>query len=206
MSIVFYVAPMSSAAPVACALAELGVPHERVVVDLKAGDPRKPEFLALNPNGQVPTLVVDGTPMFEALAINLWLADRYGVEKGLWPAADAPARCEALAWSTWAYVSFGSALTRLFYVSGDRLGPEYRHALHEQRARADLDRLLGVLGGRLEQRSYVLGDAYSMADLILASTVAFAASVGLSLADHPAVRGWLERCTSRPSFQSTMSG
>lgn len=95
MSIVFYTATWSSAAPVAYALAELGVPHEQVTLDLEAGDQRKPEFLALNPNGKVPTLVVDGTPMFEGLAIVLWLGDRYGVERGQWPHADAPARFEA---------------------------------------------------------------------------------------------------------------
>lgn len=72
-SIVLYWHPMSSATPVACALAELGVPHQRVKVDIKAGEQHKPAYLALNPNGKVPTLTVDGAPMFEALAIQLWL-------------------------------------------------------------------------------------------------------------------------------------
>src|SRR5690606_9857421 len=106
MSIVFYAAPMSSATPVAWALAELDVPHERVPVDLAAGDQRKPEFLRLNPNGKVPTLVVDGTPRFEALAIMTWLGDRYGTANGMWPPADSPERLPALSWSTWAYVSY----------------------------------------------------------------------------------------------------
>src|SRR3954469_24977510 len=101
MSMVFYAAPQSSSSPVACALQELGVPHERVNLNLAAGEQRKPEYLALNPNGKVPLLVVDGTPMFEALAILQWLGDRYGVEKKLWPAADSPARLEALSWTTW---------------------------------------------------------------------------------------------------------
>jgi glutathione S-transferase len=55
-----YAAPMSSATPVVHALAELQVPYELVPIDLSAGDQRRPEFLALNPNGKVPTLVVDG--------------------------------------------------------------------------------------------------------------------------------------------------
>jgi len=91
MSITFYAAPQSSASPVSCALRELGVPHERVNLNLAAGDQRKPEYLALNPNGKVPLLVVDGTPLFEALAILQWLGDTYGVDKGLWPAAGSPA-------------------------------------------------------------------------------------------------------------------
>ena len=101
MSLTFYFAPQSSASPVACALAELDVEHERVRLDLKAKDQKKPGFLALNPNGKVPTLVVDGTPMFEALAIMLFLGERFGVERGLWPAAKDPARLAALSWCAW---------------------------------------------------------------------------------------------------------
>src|SRR6476620_10228813 len=112
MSMTLYEAPFSSATPVACALAELGLPHERVRFDLSSGLQKQPEFLALNPNGKVPTLVVDGTPMFEALAIIQWLGDRYGVQCGVWPKADSPERLQALSWSTWAYVSLGSVLQR----------------------------------------------------------------------------------------------
>ena len=86
MSIVLYTAPFSSASPVVSALVELGVPFERVTLEFAAGEQRRPEFLKLNPNGKVPTLVVDGTPMFEALAILLWLGETYGVKAGLWPA------------------------------------------------------------------------------------------------------------------------
>src|SRR5262245_39865334 len=107
MSIIFYAASFSSALPVACVLNELEVPHERVTLDLAAMQQKRPEFLKLNPNGKVPTLVADGTPMFEALAICHWLADRYGVARKLWPAADAPERMTALAWTTWAYATYG---------------------------------------------------------------------------------------------------
>jgi len=106
MKLTFYAAPQSSSIPVASALAELEVPHERIDLDLSRGEQRRPEFLALNPNGKVPTLVVDGTPIFEALAIHHWLGDRFGVAKGLWPAADSPERQTALSWSTSAYVSY----------------------------------------------------------------------------------------------------
>jgi GST-like protein len=98
--LVLYASPMSSATPVTLALTELDVPHEFVHVDLTAGDQHKPAFVALNPNGKVPTLVIDGKPMFEALAILQWLGDRFGVERGTWPAADTRERFEALSWST----------------------------------------------------------------------------------------------------------
>src|SRR5262245_56056124 len=128
MSLVFYTAPMSSATPVAVALAELGVPHEQVTLEIvKQQDTRKAEFLEINPNGKVPTLVGDGTPMFEALAIMCWLGDRYGAERGLWPAADAPERLTALSWATWSYVTLVSTLQRYFILSGERTPEDMRH-------------------------------------------------------------------------------
>lgn len=111
--IVFYEAPLSSAIPVAWALAELEVPHERVRFDLASGRQRSPEFLALNPNGKVPTLVVDGAPMLEALAILQWLGDQFGAEQGLWPTQDAPERLTALSWTTWAVRQLRGPLRRL---------------------------------------------------------------------------------------------
>src|SRR3989344_4025279 len=61
-------APHVSATPIACALTELAVPHERVKIDIRTGEQRRPEYLAMNPNGKVPTLTVDGAPMFAAPA------------------------------------------------------------------------------------------------------------------------------------------
>src|SRR5215212_8353459 len=127
MTITFYEAPFSSATPVACALAELGVPHERIRFDLTSGIQKKPEFLALNPNGKVPTLVVDGTPMFETLAIVQWLGDRYGVAKGLWPAFDDPARLTALSWTAWCYVTCGAHVLRYNFAASERSPSELRH-------------------------------------------------------------------------------
>ncbi len=68
-------APPVQCPPIACALAELAVPHQRVKVDITTGEQRRPACLALNPNGKVPTLTVDGAPMFEALAIAIWLGE-----------------------------------------------------------------------------------------------------------------------------------
>ena len=71
MSLVFHYAPMSSATPTHWALEELGVPYEKVRLDLRARDQDRPAFRALNPNGKVPLLVHDGVPLFESVAILL---------------------------------------------------------------------------------------------------------------------------------------
>lgn len=206
MSIVFYHAPYSSASPVTSALAELAVPHEKVALDLKAGQTRRPEFLAINPNGKVPTLVVDGTPMFEALAILLWLGDRHGVERGLWPAADSPARLEAMSWCTWAYVTYVSSLGLLAYATSDRVSEEVHNPAQAALARQELERLLGLLEARLGKQKHMLGEAYSLVDLVVASVVGYGVMVGAPVDGHPHVKAWLERFQAREAYKVGMGG
>jgi GST-like protein len=203
--ITFYYAPMSSATPVAWALAELGVKHRAVKLDLKGTEHKKPEFLKLNPNGKVPTLVVDGTPMFEALAIMQWLGDRYGVEKKLWPAADDPARLQALAWSTWGYVSFGSTIGRLFMATSERLGPEFHNTAQAELARKEIAELLEILDARLAHKKYLLSDQFSLADLIVGGLCGYAKMSGVQVDKHAHVKAWLDQCQERPAFKAAMA-
>src|SRR6187402_746454 len=190
MSLTFYAAPASSSSPVACALLELGVPHERINLDLAARDQRKPEYLALNPNGKVPTLVVNGTPLFEALAILQWLGDEYGIDKGLWPAPGTPARLEALSWTTWGYVTYGAALQRLFHSSSERSPAERHNAALAEATREELQQLLGLLDARLRTKPYLLGSAFSLADLVLCAVVNYGVYCGASVQAHAAVTHW----------------
>ncbi len=206
MSIVFYNAPMSSASPVLSALAELQVPHDKVTFDLKSGDQRKPAYLELNPNGKVPLLVVDGTPMFEALAIMLWLGERYGVEKKLWPAPSDAARLEAFSWCTWAYVTYGTAVVRLQFATSPKVSSELHNAAQAALAKSDLAALLGILEARLAQRAHMLGEAFSLVDLVVASVVGYSLFIGATLEAHPRVKAWLEGFQARPSYQLGMKG
>lgn len=201
MPITLFHTKMSSSSPVAMALRELEVLHETITVDLAAGDQRKPDFLALNPNGKVPTLVVDGAPLFEALAILQWLGDRYGVAKGLWPAADSPARLRALSWSTWSYVSVISVIQRLTAVSSPRVPKENHNPAAAETARRELGVLFSVLDRELTDRQFLLGENLSLCDLIVANVVAYAGLCGVSTEAHPHVKTWLAQCTSRPSFR-----
>ncbi|MFI8716405.1 glutathione S-transferase family protein [Stenotrophomonas sp. NPDC077464] len=198
MSLVFYWHPMSSATPIACALAELGVAHDRVRVDIRTGEQRTPEYLAINPNGKVPCLVVDGTPIFEGLAIHLWLGDRFGVARGLWPAADTPERLQALSWCAWAYVTYMAVIGRLRAARMD--GP-LQEATHASIAAEDVRQLLDVLEARLAAQAWMVGEAYSLVDLVVAQVVGYGTYVGAGLDQHPAVDAWLGRVMARPSMQ-----
>ncbi len=201
MTITLYAAPMSSAIPVINAVEELEVPHELVLLDLAAGDQRKADFLTLNPNGKVPTLVVDGVPMFEALAIMQWLGDRYGVERGMWPAADAPERLTALSWSTWAYVTFSAAFKRLGFASSERVDAALHHKGQAEHARKELQELLGILDRHLDSRDYLLGEDFTLVDLIVGNAVTYAAFVGVSMTGHEHVGAWLARFHERPAYK-----
>jgi glutathione S-transferase len=200
MSITFYKATRpSSATPVQWALAELALPHEAVALDLDAKDQRTAEFLALNPDGRVPTVVVDGTPMFEGLAIIHWLGDRFGVERGLWPSADDPARLRALTWSAWSYVTFG-AITQCFIRLGDA-SPAVRADLV-----ARMGELLEILDGELARRPYVAGEAFSLADVAAGSIISFASFQRMPASVPARVEAWLGRVQARPAFRASWAG
>jgi len=100
MSLTFYYSPQSSATPVHWTLEELGIPYEKVPIDLKTEQNKQPAFLKLNPNGKVPLIVHDGVPIFESAAIQIYLGETFGVDKGLFPAA-GPRRGEAMKWIVW---------------------------------------------------------------------------------------------------------
>lgn len=198
MSLVFYWHPMSSATPIACALAELGIAHDRVRIDIRNGEQRTPEYLAINPNGKVPCLVVDGTPIFEGLAIHLWLGERFGVERGLWPAADTPERLQAMSWCAWAYVTYMAVIGRLRLATAD---DALRDARQADAASSDAKRLLEVLDERLGGNAWMLGAQYSLADLVVAQVVGYGTYVGAGVDDYPAVAAWLAQVQARPAMQ-----
>lgn len=199
MSIVFYWHPMSSATPIACALAELNVPHERVKVDIRTGEQHHPHYLALNPNGKVPTLTVDGAPMFEALAIHLWLGHRFGMERGLWPAGGTPEALQALSWCAWTYVTYGAVVGRLHVATqGDEA---LRSPIHAAAAKQALSDLLAVLDARLATQPWMLGPDYSLVDLVVGSVMGYSVFLGAPVNAHPHVQAWLAKVQARPAMQ-----
>lgn len=202
MSLVFYNAPYSSATPVFSCIHELDIPHERVDLDIAKRETRTAAHLARNPNGKVPTLMVDGAPIFEGLAIMQWLGDRYGVERGLWPAAGTPERLAALSWTTWSYVTFNAPLRLLYLATSDATPQELHHEALAAFAREGLATELAVLDGLLAKKKFILGDAYSLADLVVGSVVLFARSVGAPVDEHPHVKAWADVVAARPAVRA----
>src|ERR1700747_864759 len=93
----FYSAPGSSSMAPHIALQEVGVPYEQRPMSFKSGDLRRPEYLAINPEGKVPTLVVDGRPLTEVAAILYYLARAFPAA-GLLPTNDPEAEAQVISW------------------------------------------------------------------------------------------------------------
>ena len=200
-------------------LEELGVPYELVKTDFANGDTHTPEFLKLNPNGHVPVLVDGELVLFESLAINLYLAERYG-RGTLWPESAAD-RARAVQWSFWV---MSECEQPLFDVLFGRGGPNFERwrewtttaefrethpgvtpltaetaAAGAKLGEARLQPPLRVLDAQLAGRDHLLGPTFGAADLNVAAIWVTARLAQLDLSAHPNVDAWLTRCTSRPA-------
>jgi glutathione S-transferase len=211
MAMTFFYAPRSSATRVLWALEELGVPFEKVRVDLSKGEQKKPDFLAINPNGKVPAMIDGDAKLFESLAILLHLGDRYGAAKRLWPAPGTAERAEAFAWAVWGTVTvLGAALTHATHTnSGSAYAPAAEHGSPELAAdsKKQWETCLEILDARLERQPYVVGDGFTLVDVANASTIAFGSMAAkLPLDGCRNVQAWIERCRARPAFTRAMNG
>ena len=216
MSLTFYYAPMSTASITEAVLAELDVPCERVRLDLTAGDTRKPDFLKVNPNGRVPAIVHEGTPIWEASAITMYLGDVFGTDAKLYPAT-GPKRGEAMKWIAWSNVSLAEAGGRLAASlpegtegtaqpgSVDWVPPEQRSVAAAEKAKADLAVCLKILDDGLQGKSFLLGE-YSLADTHVHGIVGWLGMMHVDLTPFSNVAGWLQRCMARPAMAKLMAG
>ncbi len=203
MSITFYYSAQSNASRIHFSLKELGVPYETVTVDLHAGDQRKPEFLALNPNGKVPTIVIDGTPMFESVAIQIALGERYGVEKGLWPQLGSPAHLEALTWLVWNQVTLSGALFNYMQNVAAWIPKERHSAPQAEHYLKETHNLLRILDARLDGREYIAGDRCSLVDIDVAAVLGWGLNFAkIDAAEFKHLSAWLGRISKRPSIAS----
>jgi glutathione S-transferase len=190
-----YGVPVSRAMRCIWMLEELGVAYENVPTHFANGDNHKPDYLKLNPNGHIPTLDDEGTVVWESMAINLYLAMKYG--KGLWPKSVGE-QGHAVQWSFWVMTEIEPGLLaammhRAFYP------PDQRKPELGDEGEQKIQKALGVLNAHLASRKHVLGEAYSVADVNIASVLAWAPFAKIDLAKFPHVARWLGECTARPA-------
>jgi len=204
MSLVFYRSPMSTATMTELVLAELGIPHEVVTLDIRGGDTKKPEFLKVNPNGVVPALVHDGTAIWESSAITMYLGEMFGVDKGLYPAA-GPKRGEAMKWIAWTNVTLGEATWRWARHTTEWFPAEQRNAKAGEAAKADMANCLRILDEALEGKEFLCG-SYTLADTHVHSYLDYLRFSKVDLSAYKRINAWSERCSARPAYGKVMAG
>jgi glutathione S-transferase len=203
MSLVFYYSPMSSAVTVHQALEELGIPYEKVRIDIQARDQDKPAFRAINPNGKVPVIVHDGTPIFESVAILIHLGETFGEKKGLFPKPGIE-RALVTQWLVWVNVSLGEALSRHQHASSERIPVDHHNAKAAAKAKDDVENLLGILDRALEGKDYLVGNRFTFADLQVSGWLGYLGMCGCDTTKWKNASAWMKRCSERPAYATAM--
>nr|WP_316164916.1 MULTISPECIES: glutathione S-transferase family protein [unclassified Bradyrhizobium] len=178
-------------------LRELGLEWENVPTNFQDGSTRTPEFLAINPNGRVPALEDDGLRLCESLAINLYLARKYGG-----PLAPRTREEEALAtqWSFWVIAEIEKPL---LLAAANRVLFEPASARREAEVDIALGKLArpwGVLDAHLQKQAYLVNEDFTVADLNVASVMTLLPLAGIDIEAWPAMRRWLLECLERPAI------
>jgi glutathione S-transferase len=176
-------------------LEEIGQPYQLIEKSTRADDLQTPEYIRLNPNARIPTLVDGDVVLWESMAINIYLAQKYD---GPMHFAEPAALGLAVQWSFWAMLEMEVLLLDL--LQHRAMLPEFaRDPSHAERDELLL-RKLSVLNEKLTGREYLAGDGYSVADLNVASILAWGKMARLELSAHPEVRRWLDGCLARPAY------
>ena len=177
-------------------LEEMGQPYELVEKSAHPDDLRTAEYLRLNPTARIPTLVDGDLVVWESLAINLYLAQKY---EGPMHAGSPEVQAQATQWSIWAALEL-ETLARNLLDHRDLLPEFAREASHAERYELLLQKPLGVLNGALVGREYQLGNDFTVADLNVAVILRWAWIAGLDFSSVPEVERWLDVCLARPAY------
>src|SRR5579885_2498351 len=158
---------------------ELGLDYDNVPVDFATGETRQPAYLAINPNGHVPAIDDGGFVLWESMAINLYLAKKYGLGT-LYPTA-LEDEARAWQWSLWGMTEIERpVLTAMF-----------NRAVYPEDKRAAAART-----------PYLLGENFTVADLNVASILSWARPARIDFSHLPKAADWLSRCALRPAAKA----
>jgi len=205
-----YYAPGAASMLVHWLLLELDIPHELHLVDTAAGAQKRPEYLALNPNGVVPTLIHEGQPMIEAAALAMTLADRHP-QAGLAPAPGDPLRPQYNQWM-FHLANAVQPLFRLWWYPHQAAGAEHAETVRQHvapRIEAAWDRIDAHLAAQWPavrepavHEHYLLGDKLSAADFYLTMLMRWSRDMPRPATEWPQLAALAQRMKTRPSFKA----
>jgi glutathione S-transferase len=185
--ITFYHSPNTRSSSVLLLLQELGAPYELKVLNMKAGEQRRPEYLAVNPMGKVPAIVRHGQLITEQGAIFIYLADIFP-EAGLAPALGDPLRGPYLRWLVYYGSSFEPAIVdrALKREPGPLATVPY----------GDYDTMLGTVVGQIAKGDFLLGERFTAADILWGMALTWTTTFKL-VPELPEIKGYLDRFGKR---------
>ncbi len=181
-------------------LEELNVPYEIVELDFTKGEHKSAEYLALNPNGKVPTMVDGEFVLWESLAINYYLMEKYNGVHLVGSTPEEHARVNQ--WNFWSVIHLYEAFHPLVMQ-------KYRSTPDSEATKMSLEqtlpRYLGVLEAHLAGKEYVALSTFSLADMTVYSVVKSAGFVDYDLSKYTNIVSWMKRVSERPSLQKMMA-
>jgi len=180
---------------------EIGIPFEHEAVPYSDPSLKQQPYLGRNPMGKVPAIEDHGFHLWESMAINFYLANKQ--PNALWP-TNLREQALVMQWSFWGMSEVEKSGIALGLHTG-LLPAENRSAEAVENARKLLARPLAVLEGALAGQDYLLGDAFSLADLNAASILWPIHAGKAELPDCPNVQAWLARCLERPAALSAFA-
>ena len=201
MTIKIYGPTASRAARALWMVNELGVPFEHLALEIK--DLKNPDYLKINPNAKVPAMVDGDLTLFESMAINLYLAKKYNKD-GMWPTG-LEDQARTYQWSFWGMTEIEKLLLTIL-IDMYMTPPDNRNPATVAEAQKALAKPFKVLDGALQDRDYLLGPSFTVADLNIASVCTWARAIKFDFAPYPNVGAWLNRCLSRPAFKAARGG
>ena len=179
---------------------EVGIDYHHVPTNY-AAESKAADYLAVNPNGRIPALIDGDLQLFESMAINLYLAKRYGGT--LYPANPAD-EARAWQWSVWA-ISEIEPLQMQIVIQTLFTPEEKKNPKVIPGATKGLQRPLKVLDAALAGRDWLLGDAFSVADLNLASVMHLMKNIRFDYSAHTNVQRWADACYARPALARALA-
>lgn len=181
------------------ALKEIGVPYDLVAIDLDGGQQRSAEYLRINPQGKVPTILIDGKPFTESAALMMMLAERHP-QSNLAPPAGSLARAEWYELIVTMAVSLGSNFRLWFYpsdVASTNEDSALRTAIQQR-----IESMWATLDARLADNGpYLLGDTFSGADLMLTMYMRWSRNMPRPATAWPALQKYADMMRARPSWR-----
>ncbi len=184
----------------ACAVARyLNSPVEFIRVDLRRGEHKTPEFLAMNPNGKVPVLQDGGRSLWESNAIMCYLSD--AAKSDLWP-HDAR-QVDVLRWLSWDAQHFTRHASTLYFehIIKPQFGIGKADAATVEEATRYFKIYARTLSDHLSRRDFLVGDALSIADFAVANALPYADAAELPLDEFPEIQRWHARLGELPAWR-----